>query len=120
MRSALLFFLLAAVCAALFIWIVPQHYFSLIPFLFFYFYLLTNAVFFLLLRAQNLPIIKFNQRFLILTSIKFFGSIIFVAVFLMLAPQHAVAFVMIYITLYFVSLIHEVSSYLRFLKRGAG
>ena len=116
-RSAIIIGILGLVCAGLFYWVFPNHYFRLVPAIFIYFYVLSLLLFRYLIKVHDLNMQKFSQRFLIITSVKFFGSIAIVIAFLLLASEHAIPFIVIYIILYFSSLFHEVSSYLRFLNR---
>jgi len=116
-RSAIIFLSLGAICAAVFVWFAPQHYFNAVPFIFLYFFLLNLVVFRFLIGSNDLHIHKFSQKFLIFTSVKFFGSLIFVVAFLLLSKENAIPFLLIFITLYVVSLIQEVYEFLRFLKK---
>ena len=116
-RSVVVFLLWGLVCAATFIWIVPEHYFHFVPVIFLYFFLVNLVVFRFLVKSGALSIHKFSRRFLTLTFAKFFGSFLFVVIFLLLYPNRVIPFLVIFIILYFTSLIQEVYDFLHFLKK---
>ena len=116
-RSAIIFLAWGAICAVVFYWFVPQHYFSFIPFIFLYFFTLNVVIFRFLIKSSEQSIHKFSRRFLIFTFIKFFGSFVFVVLFLFYFPNRALPFLVIFIILYFTSLIQEVYEFLSFLKK---
>lgn len=116
-RSVIIFVILGLLCAGTFYWLVPEHYFPFVPVIFLYFFIVNYLVFRFLVKSNSLSIHKFSRRFITLTFAKFFGSFLFFAVFLFLNPQRVIPFLVIFITLYFTSLIQEVYDFLRFLKK---
>ncbi len=116
-RSIVIFLFWGLICAATFIWFVPEHYFHFVPVIFLYFYLINLFVFRFLVKSNNLSIHKFSRRFVSLTFAKFFGSFLFVVIFLLLNPNKLIPFLVIFIILYFSSLIQEVYDFLNFLKK---
>lgn len=116
-RSIFIFLALGAISAVVFYWLAPQHYFHFIPLIFIYFFTLNIVVFRFLVNSHNLSIQSFSKKFLILTFSKFFGSFILLVLFLYLFPSRAVPFLVIFIILYFTSLIQEVYEFLHFLKK---
>lgn len=116
-RSLIVFLFWGAVCAAVFYWFAPQYYFSSVPLLFLYFFVLNIVVFRFLIKSSELSIQSFSKRFVILTFAKFFGSFILVVIFLIYNQNQVIPFLVIFIILYFSSLFQEVHEFLRFLKK---
>jgi hypothetical protein len=116
-RSLIIFTFWGAVCASVFYWYAPQHYFGFVPAIFIYFFILNIIVFRFLINSSELSIQAFSKRFVILTFVKFFGSFLLVSLFLFYNPTRVVPFLMIFIILYFSSLFQEVHEFLRFLKK---
>jgi hypothetical protein len=115
-KLILQFFIIASISAAVFYFWVPQHYFQFLPIVFLYFFVLNLTVYNLLLKAHDLSTAKFSQYFLIITSLKFFGSIIFVVTYMIFAKHTVIPFLVIFIILYFSSLIQVVREFLSFIK----
>jgi hypothetical protein len=116
-RSIILFLLLGVLCSFIFIWIIPHHYFSVIPVIFIYFFFLNVFTFRFLIRIQNLSSQKFTKQFMIFTFIKFFGSLILAFLFLYFDPKHKIPFLVIFIILYFSTLIQGVHDFLKVLNQ---
>jgi predicted ABC-type exoprotein transport system permease subunit len=116
-RSIILFLLLGILCSFIFIWIIPHLYFSIIPIIFVYFFLLNIFTFRFLIKIQSLSTHKFTKQFMIFTFIKFFGSLIFAFLFLYFDPNHKIPFLVIFITLYFSTLIQGVHDFLKVLNQ---
>lgn len=117
-KKLLLKFLVAGViCAAVFYFFAQQHYFSFVPVIFLYFFLLNLLVFYILIKSHNLSTLRFSKRFMIVTFIKFFGSLIFAFLFMIFAKEHIIPFLMIFIILYFSSLIQLVREFQVYLNQ---
>ncbi len=116
-RSMILFTALALTCAFIFYWIIPQHYFQFVPFVFLYFFILNLITFSFFTRVNRITYQEFARQFMIITGIKLFGSIIFVFIYLFFRPEHAIPFLVIFIILYFSTLIQGVHDFLRILNQ---
>lgn len=116
-QSIIIFLILGTICTITFIWIVPQFYFNAVPFIFFYFFLLGYFTFKFLIKIHNLPTQQFTKKFMVFSYIKFFGSIIIAFLFLYFFPSHQIPFLVIFIILYFTTLIQGVRNFLRVLNQ---
>jgi hypothetical protein len=116
-KLTLQFLILGLLCAAVFILFVQQHYFSFVPIIFLYFYILNTVVFYILTKSYNLPIIKFTNRFMVITTAKLFSSLVFAVLFMVFAKEHIIPFLVIFIILYFLSLFQLVREFLHFLNQ---
>src|SRR5690554_1712441 len=103
-KSTIHFLVLGLICAAVFYFAAQQHYFSMVPIIFIYFYITSLISYFILVKSHELPTGKFYTRFLTVSSIKFLGSLAFVILFIIFSPDYIVPFLVIFITLYFISL----------------
>jgi hypothetical protein len=110
------FIAVGLLCAAVFHFWLPQHYFHFLPGVILYFYILNFFVYYFLIKSFDLSTVKFSQYFLLITTLKFFGSLIFAVTYMIFAKESLIAFLVIFIILYFSSLIQVVSEFLRFLK----
>jgi hypothetical protein len=109
------YLVLAIICAAVFGYIAPQHYFPMLPVVFIYFYLLNFFSYFILVKTHNLPTIRFSKYFMLLSMVKFFGSLGFVVLYIIFARETLIPFLVIFIILYFHSLFQLVREYQFFL-----
>jgi len=116
-RSVVLFLFLSTLCAVVFLWIIPQHYFSFVPIIFLYFFILNILTFRFLVRVHNLSTQKFANQFMLITALKFFGSLIFAILFILFSSSHTIPFLVIFITLYFSTLIQGVRNFLKVLNQ---
>ena len=107
---------LALVCAAVFYFFAQQHYFSLVPLIFVYFYTINIIVYNILINSHD-SLGKFSRRFMVITTVKFFGSLVFTLLFIIFLPKHIIPFLVIFIILYFLSLIQTVREFLGFVKQ---
>lgn len=115
-RLTFQYLIIGAISAAVFLYLIPQHYFSLLPLVFIYFYLLNYFAYFILIKTHKLPTIKFSKYFMLLTFIKFFGSLIFVVLYIIFARNTLNPFLVIFIILYFHSLFQLVREFQHFLS----
>lgn len=115
------FLAFGAISAAVFIYLIPQHYFRFLPFVFLYFYLLNFFTYFIMIKTHNLSTIKFSKYFMLLSLIKFFGSLVFVVLYIIFARSTLIPFLVIFIILYFHSLFQLVREFqLFFSKKNSG
>jgi hypothetical protein len=116
-RLSVRFVLLILACSAIFYFFAPQYYFSFAPVVFIYFYVINIITYAILVRIQNLPSAKFFKSFMLITSVKFFGSILFSVIYLIFSDESRIPFMVIFIILYFLSLFQVVHDFLRFLNK---
>ena len=111
------FVIFSVLCGAIFYFIVPEHYFAFVPIIFVYFYAVSLITYRVLINSHNLSTPKFSKRFLIVTMSKFFGSLIFAVLFLILSERNRIPFLVIFIILYFSSLFQLVHEFLKFINK---
>lgn len=111
------FLAFGAISAAVFVYLIPQHYFKMFPVVLLYFYSLNFFSYFILVKTHSLPTVKFSKYFMMLSLIKFFGSLIFVFLYIIFARSTVIPFLVIFITLYFHSLFQLVRDFQHFLSK---
>lgn len=116
-RLSVRFILLILACAAIFYYFAPQYYFAFAPVVFIYFYIVSIITYSILVRTQNLSSAKFFKSFMLITSVKFFGSILFSVIYLIFSDESRIPFLVIFIILYFLSLFQLVHDFLKFLNK---
>jgi hypothetical protein len=82
-----------------------------VPVVFIYFYLLNILTFYILVKSHNLPMGQFSRRFMLISSGKLFSSLIFAITFVILSRENMIPFLVIFIILYFSSLIQLVREF---------
>ncbi|MDD3567072.1 MAG: hypothetical protein PHT92_01605 [Bacteroidales bacterium] len=110
-KLSIKFILLGIACAAVFYFFAQQHYFNFVPVIFIYFYLLNLLSFYILVKSHNLPMGQFSKRFILISSGKLFSSLIFAITFVILSRENMIPFLVIFIILYFSSLIQLVREF---------
>ncbi|PKP39902.1 MAG: hypothetical protein CVT98_00120 [Bacteroidetes bacterium HGW-Bacteroidetes-15] len=111
------FLIFSVLCGAIFFFIAPEHYFTFVPIIFIYFYAVSIITYQVLINSHNLSTAKFSKRFMIVTMSKFFGSLIFAILFLILSEENRIPFLVIFIILYFSSLFQLVHEFLKFINK---
>jgi len=111
------FLLLAAVTAIVFLFFVPQYYFHLLPLVFIYFYVTNYVGYRILVKSHDYPTAKFSRYFMIVTFIKFFGALVFAVLYMIFARESLFPFLVIFIILYFFTLIQLVREFLGFITK---
>ncbi|MFP4555544.1 MAG: hypothetical protein ACLFNU_01625 [Bacteroidales bacterium] len=116
-RLTIKYILFIILSAAVFYFIAPQHYFHFAPAVFAYFYILNIIVYVMLVKTHDLSTAKFSRYFMLITALKFFGSLIFAILYMLLSNNNPIPFLMIFIILYFSSLIQVVNDFMGFLNK---
>jgi hypothetical protein len=115
-----LFILDLALTAAgygLFYLLLPGAYFPLFPLVPFFLFTVTILVHIYLVRANENDARKFTGKYLGAMGLKIFIYIVFIAVFLILASQYAVPFLVSFLVCYVAFTLVEVIAILKYLKR---
>lgn len=116
-RLTLIFTVIAVLCAVVFYFFAQQQYFSMVPLIFLYFYLINVFVFSILIKSYHKSIVKFSNRFMFATMVKFLVSIAIAVLFMIFNREHIIPFLMIFITLYFSSLFQLVREFQGFINQ---
>ena len=113
----LLTLVLTAAGYGMFLFLIPASYFPLFPLIPFFLFTITLAVHIYLVRASGGDARKFTARYLGAMGVKIFIYIIFMAVFLILATEDAVAFLVSFLVAYAAFTLVEVIALLKIQKR---
>ena len=113
----LLTLILTALGYGLFLFLIPESYFSLFPLVPFFLFAITIIVHIYLVRASDNDARKFTARYLGAMGLKIFIYIIFLIIFLAMATEHAIPFLVSFLVSYAAFTLFEVISILKFLKR---
>jgi hypothetical protein len=111
------FLLLAAIAGIVFYFFLPQYYFQFLPVVFIYFYATNYIVYRILIKSHDYPTAKFSRYCMLITFIKFFGALIFAVLYMIFAKESLIPFLVIFIILYFSSLIQLVREFLGFVTK---
>lgn len=116
-RQTVLFISLGVLLSAVFYFIIPQYYFAFVPVIFIYFYILNLITFRVLINAIDYSTPKFTSLFTKISMAKFLGSLIFAIIYLAFFEKTRIPFLVIFIILYFLSLIQLVHEFLKFMNK---
>jgi len=113
----LLTLVLTALGYGLFLFVIPESYFTLFPLVPFVLFAVTIIVHIILVRASENDARKFTSRYLGAMGLKILIYIVFMIAFLVLATKHAVPFLVSFLVCYASFTLVEVISILKYLKR---
>ncbi|MFC2081306.1 hypothetical protein ACFLR8_03765 [Bacteroidota bacterium] len=120
-KFAINLFLLALVLTTtgygLFVFLIPESYFSFFPIVPFFLFALTYIVHTYLVKASGNDARKFTARYLGAMGLKIFIYIVFLVVFLALATEHAIPFLICFLVCYAAFTLLEVISILKYLRK---
>lgn len=112
----LLALVLTAIGYGIFLFLIPGSYFPFFPVVPFFLFAVTLIVHIYLVRASGSDVRKFMARYLGAMGLKIFIYILFLAVFLWLATQHATAFLVSFLICYATFTLVEVIAILKYQK----
>jgi len=72
-----------------------------------------------IVQTKESTLLKFSNRYLLCTTIKLLGSILFIVIFLLVNKEHAIPFLATFLVTYIVFLIQEIIAILNFFKKNA-
>lgn len=116
-KNSLTFIALGVLFGAVFYFFLPQYYFTFVPVIFIYFYSINLITFRVLINSVDLPAAKFANLFTKISTIKFLGSLVFAIIYLIFSDKTRIPFLVIFIILYFLSLIQLVHEFLKFMNK---
>lgn len=110
-KLSILFVIMGAISAVVFVFAIPQHYFSLFPFVLAYFFLLNFFSYLVLIKTHGLPVTKFYRIFTMMSTVKFLFSLIVVVLYIIFCRETLYPFLATFIILYFHSLFQVVRDF---------
>jgi hypothetical protein len=113
----LLTLILTALGYGLFLFAIPESYFSLFPLVPFFLFAVTLIVHIFLVRASENDARKFASQYLGALGLKILIYIVFLVAFLLLNKKHAVPFLISFLLCYASFTLVEVISILKYQKR---
>lgn len=79
--------------------------------------LVNILIFQTLSKVQDSSYAKFSNKYLLCTTIKLLGSLVFVVVYLFINRNEVIPFISTFLSIYFIFLFHEILSILKFFKK---
>jgi hypothetical protein len=117
LRTIFLVFITSLLCVAIFRIFFPNNFLLLYVFLPAIFGFINIIIFNSLLKAKDLSLLKFSNRYLLFTTLKLLGSIIFIVVFLFFNKGYAVPFLSSFLAIYLIFLMQEIIGILKFFNK---
>jgi hypothetical protein len=96
---------------------IPQYYFSMFPWLIVFMFALNAALFIFFFRSANKTDLQFIRAIMGSSGIKIIIYLLFIAVYVILNPGHAVAFSVSLISMYFLFTAYDLFIMLKAMKR---
>ena len=109
--------ILCATGYGLFLFLIPESYFRMFPMVPFFLFAVTIIVHIYLVRASQNDSRRFTGKYLGAMGLKIFIYIIFLGVFLALATEHAVPFLVSFLVCYATFTLVEVIAIFKYQKR---
>jgi len=116
-KTGLLVLVTSTLCIVLFLSFFANKFNILYPILPVFFGAVNVSIFYFLLQVKDSTLIKFSNRYLLCTTIKLFGSFIFVVVYLLLKKNDLIPFLSTFLSVYFIFLFQEIVSILKFFQK---
>lgn len=117
LKTGLLVLITSTLCLVLFISFFSTKFNLLYPLLPVFFGIVNVFIFYFLLQVKDSTLIKFSNRYLLCTTIKLLGSLIFVVVYLLLKKNDLIPFLSTFLSVYFIFLFQEILTILKFFKK---
>ncbi len=117
LKTGLLVLITSTLCFVVFQFAFPQKYLWLYPVLPVFFGVANILIFYALSLVKDSSLSRFSTRYLLCTTIKLFGSLAFVVVFLLVKKEEVIPFLSTFLSVYFIFLFQEIVSILKFFKK---
>lgn len=117
LRTLMVVLITAVLCVYIFKIFFPEKFIIIYFFLPFFFGIINIIIFKSLFRAQDLSLLKFSNRYLLFTTIKLLGSIVFILSFLFFNKDQAVPFLSSFLAVYLIFLAQEIIEILNYFKK---
>lgn len=116
-KLCLLALVLLAIGYGLFVFLLPESYFTFFPLVPLFLFAVTIITHIYLVRASENNPRKFTARYLGAMGLKIFIYVIFLAIFLIVASEHAIPFLISFLVCYAAFTVVEVIAILKYQKR---
>lgn len=116
-KTIIIVLITTILCIVVFKFYLSFKFLTLYAFLPFAFGLVNVMIFKSLINKSESPFIKFTNKYLLCTTLKLLGSIIFITGFLIFYKEHAVPFLSVFLILYLIFLAQEIVEILNFFKK---
>ena len=117
LRTLIVILITTALCVSIFKVFFPAKFLIIYFFLPLFFGVINIIIFKSLFKAQDLTLLKFSNRYLLFTTLKLLGSIVFIWGFLFLNKDHAISFLSSFLAVYLIFLTQEIIEILNYFKK---
>jgi hypothetical protein len=117
LKTGLLVLITSALCVLLFLEFFPDKLrllYAVFPFLF---GAVNIFIFHTLSLVKDSTILKFSNRYLLCTTLKLLGSLVFIIVYIYFHRESIIPFLSTFLSVYFIFLFHEILSILKIFKK---
>jgi hypothetical protein len=116
-KTLFLSLITSALCIIVFLIFVPDRFNLIYPVLPFIFGIINVFIFYTLFTVKDSSLLKFSNRYLLCTTVKLLGSLIFIVIYLLLNRETVVTFLSTFLSVYFIFLFQEIIGILKFFKK---
>ena len=106
-----------ALCVSVFLFFFPEQFlafYAILPFLFGF---MNVLIFRSLIRSEEFALLKFTNRYFLLTTIKLLGTLVLIIVFLVFNRNRVIPFLSSVLAVYLIFLAQEIIAILKFFKK---
>lgn len=116
-KSTALTFIVFILGVVVYTTVLKTYYFAALPFVLFFFYLVTNLVHAYLLKIADKTSSKFTSQYMAISYIKMFFYLAVAIVFVILNRENAKVFIANFLVFYVIYTVFEVSEFLKKIKQ---
>jgi len=116
-KSTALTFIVFIMGVVVYTTVLKTYYFAALPFVLFFFYLVTNLVHAYLLKIADKTSSKFTSQYMAISYIKMFFYLAVAIVFVILNRENAKVFIANFLVFYIIYTVFEVSEFLKKIKQ---
>jgi predicted membrane channel-forming protein YqfA (hemolysin III family) len=117
LKTVLLVFITSVLCIIIFKFFFPEEFLLLYPFLPVLFGFINIFIFKTLIKSKDFSLFKFSNRYMLFTTLKLLGSILFIIGFLFFNKEQAIPFLSSFLVIYLIFLAQEIIGILKFFKK---
>lgn len=117
LKTIVLSLIISVLCFAIFHFLFADKFHFVYALLPIFFGAVNIFIFYTLSKAKESSFAKFSNKYLLCTTIKLLGSLVFVVVYLFINRSEVIPFVSTFLSIYFIFLFQEILSILNFFKK---
>jgi len=117
LRTLIVVLITTILCVSIFKIFFPEKFLIIYFFLPLIFGVINGLIFKSLFREQDLTLLKFSNNYLLFTTLKLLGSIVFILSFLFFKKDQSIPFLSSYLVVYLIFLAQEIIEILNFFKK---